>query len=291
MDRVSSSLLGHAFTGQSAMMLTNRETGRGRDRQFYHSLRHSFVHVAERTDRLLKLAGASAHERTLGRYAALGHDWIQNYTARTTDDGKFQVRARDRGPNEEASAEMVTDVLTALDSRLKGNDFHPGDIEMIGTAIRNTFPAWNADHKTIWQPKLHEGLGRWNKVEWAVAVADLSAPGLDPQCYLQEGTDLALEEQFSIMEELQACKCRGDLPWKRQQEMHGQLLGWFGSQVGFARGRKALFQIEAAMFPAVLAKFCRFDESIALAEARVRRYELMPFWAVAHEVGFPVPLA
>lgn len=283
------------FVWEAVKILTRHELAPYPDRQYYHSVRHSLVSVAGRAVRLLAACDASEHEQVLGGLAAVGHDWIQAYQPFPSMDGKAKVRLRDRGPNEDRTADQVVACLTGLCDQHR-QPVAEADLSTIRRAIQFTYPDWHREAGTVYQSRFHAALKDCGKVEWAVAMADILDAAVSPPDYLQAGDLLLLEEEFSIMEECAACRRRDGLPPERQQLFKGRIIDWYRRQPSFAEGRKKLFPLEISgrtpSEQAVIKRICsRFDDSIALANEKYERRAQWPFWELAQEIGFPCPTA
>lgn len=260
----------------------------------FHNTKHT-NEVIKRTQKLLEAMKVDARRVMLGRLIAAYHDTIQHYTKDASRGGGVEMRKRDIGNNEVASAQELIAFFE------NNNDvFTDEDREIVRSAIENTIPDWDPANKTVMQKKMMEKIDASLEspltpdspalVERAVALADLGTAGMNgPEVYLPEGNAIFREENLDIPERLKDPM--------QHESLKKRMLGWSAMQIAFAEGRKARLDTELKGLPNDMAKhlrediFNRFDDSIAAAIAQhaLRVREEMSFEDLAKSFGYTPP--
>lgn len=238
----------------------------------YHNTSHT-TNVCIRAKKIAEAMSLNKHEIKLVIIAAAFHDIIQDWEELSLESGCITKRARYTGHNETASAfEAVKNMKSS------SIPFSPIDFGLVTSAILATIPGWDQKHLTVIQPMMNQ---HSDPVVRAVALADLSSPGMDPNCFVKEGVQLFFEENLDITDALLYKEVKLIHPdtFKR---WHARLVTWLKSQKGFACGRRALLRHELRGLSlnqkkGVLDLFCHFDESIEKATDIVRQAESMNF--------------
>jgi len=101
--------------------------------------------------------------------------------------------------------------------------------------------------------------------------------------YGRDGPALFAEENLDLMEVVMAAERVGEIPEASQQFYRARYLAWLKVQPGFARGREnrldngELDGLDPSAEARVRALFCRFEESVAVAEAAITAAQTLDF--------------
>jgi hypothetical protein len=254
-----------------ALIRERHESGRVPDHMHYHNSEHT-IGVIGRARLIGQALGMSDRQLLLTAIAASFHDTVQRWVA-NEGEGGVVTRKRLTGRDEVASAGEAAEAMAALDLR-----FTPDEYGVVSSAIVGTIPGWDNAAATVCQPFLIE-----HPVIRAVALADLGSAGMDPVMYGRDGPALFAEENLDVMEAVMAAERVGEIPEASQQFYRARYLAWLRVQPGFARGRESrldageLDGLEPAAQARVRALFCRFDESVAVAESAIAAAQTLAF--------------
>jgi hypothetical protein len=254
-----------------ALIRERHESGQVPDHMHYHNSEHTGA-VIDRARAIGQALGVSERHLLLTVIAAAFHDSVQRWMA-VEGEGGVVTRKRLTGRDEVASAAEAVEAMAALDVR-----FAPDEYGIVSSAIVGTIPGWDTEAATVSQPFLIE-----HPVIRAVALADLGSAGMDPIMYGRDGPALFAEENIDVMEAVMAAQTASDIPEASQQFYRARYLTWLRVQPGFARGRQYRLEhgeldgLEPAALARVRALFCRFDDSVAAAEAAIVAAEGLGF--------------
>lgn len=254
-------LAGEIVASQAIVLIRSRyEDVPFERRLFYHDTFHTHG-VRQRALAIARAMEMSARHIMLTDIAAAFHDTVQAWHPVERGNG-IVIRQRHAGTNEVASTQEAVDAMSNSDI-----EFTPEEYGIVASAIIATIPAWSATFGTVIQPFLTHCS---HPVARAVALADLGAAGMDPACFVRDWETLFAEEQLDIMAALRDAKRASDISEPVQYSYRSRYVAWIESQVGFARGRRALLGSEliGLGFDATIRVenlFNRFDESIAAA--------------------------
>jgi hypothetical protein len=266
------------------LILQRHESGRVPDHMHYHNSEHT-VAVIERARAIGEALGMTDRQLLLTVIAAAFHDSVQRWIA-VDGEGGVVTRKRLTGRDEVASAAEAVEAMSALNVR-----FSPDECGVVASAIIGTIPGWDGEFSTVCQPFLIE-----HPVIRAVALADLGSAGMDPLMYRRDGPALFAEENLDLMEAITSAQRASDIPENQQRFYRARYLAWLNVQPGFARGREArlnngeLEGLEPSALARVRALFCRFDETVAAAEAAVaaaQELEFVPLMRQLDPDAFP----
>lgn len=259
------SLASDVITGQAMVLIKGRfEDVPPSLRLQYHNTFHTNG-VRQRAVAIARAMGLSEREVIITDIAAAFHDTVQAWHAVEKGNGVV-IRQRHAGQNEVASAQEAVDAMSEPFTTLT---FTPKEYGVVASAIVATIHAWSGTFGTVIQPFL---TACNHPVARAVALADLGAAGMDPACFAHDCPTLFAEDQLDIMTTLMNAKRASDISEPIQYSYRSRYIAWIGSQIGFAKGRKALFEHEIEGIAdtdarhRVRALFSHFDESIAAAE-------------------------
>ncbi|HZG47515.1 MAG TPA: HD domain-containing protein [Allosphingosinicella sp.] len=254
-----------------ALIRQRHESGRIPDHMHYHNSEHT-IGVVERAQAIGQALGMSDRQLLLTVIAAAYHDTVQRWVA-MEGEGGVVTRKRLTGRDEVASAAEAAEAMAGLEIR-----FTPDEYGIVSSAIVGTIPGWDNEASTVCQPFLIE-----HPVIRAVALADLGSAGMDPVMYGRDGPALFAEENLDLMEVVMAAERVGEIPEASQQFYRARYLAWLKVQPGFARGREnrldngELDGLDPAAITRVRALFCRFEESVAAAEAAITAAQTLDF--------------
>jgi hypothetical protein len=244
----------------------------------YHNSDHT-MGVIERARAIGQALGMSERQLLLTVIAAAFHDTVQRWVA-LEGEGGVVTRKRLTGRDEVASAAEAAEAMASLEVR-----FAPDEYGIVSSAIVGTIPGWDSEAATVCQPFLIE-----HPVIRAVALADLGSAGMDPVMYGRDGPALFAEENLDLMEAVMAAERVSDIPQSSQEFYRARYLAWLKVQPGFARGREQRLEngeldgLEPAALARVRALFCRFDESVAVAEAAISAAKTLGFAALMRQL-------
>jgi AraC-like DNA-binding protein len=267
-----------------ALIRERHESGRIPDHMHYHNTEHTLA-VVDRARAIAQALGVSERHLLLTVIAAAFHDTVQRWVA-LEGEGGVVTRKRLTGRDEVASAAEAAEAMATLEIR-----FAPDEYGIVSSAIVGTIPGWDTEAATVCQPFLIE-----HPVIRAVALADLGSAGMDPIMYGRDGPALFAEENLDVMEAVMGAQRASDIPASSQQFYRARYLAWLKVQPGFARGREYRLEhgeldgLEPAALARVRALFCRFDESVAAAEAAIvaaQALEFVPLMRQLDERAFP----
>lgn len=254
-----------------ALIRQRHESGRIPDHMHYHNSEHT-IGVVERAQAIGQALGMSDRQLLLTVIAAAYHDTVQRWVA-MEGEGGVVTRKRLTGRDEVASAAEAAEAMAGLEIR-----FTPDEYGIVSSAIVGTIPGWDNEASTVCQPFLIE-----HPVIRAVALADLGSAGMDPVMYGRDGPALFAEENLDLMEVVMAAERVSEIPEASQQFYRARYLAWLKVQPGFARGREnrldngELDGLDASAEARVRALFCRFEESVAVAEAAITAAQTLDF--------------
>jgi hypothetical protein len=254
-----------------ALIRQRHESGRIPDHMHYHNSEHT-IGVVERAQAIGQALGMSDRQLLLTVIAAAYHDTVQRWVA-MEGEGGVVTRKRLTGRDEVASAAEAAEAMAGLEIR-----FTPDEYGIVSSAIVGTIPGWDNEASTVCQPFLIE-----HPVIRAVALADLGSAGMDPVMYGRDGPALFAEENLDLMEVVMAAERVGEIPEASQQFYRARYLAWLKVQPGFARGREnrldngELDGLDPSAEARVRALFCRFEESVAVAEAAITAAQTLDF--------------
>jgi hypothetical protein len=237
----------------------------------YHNTEHTMA-VIDRARAIGQALGVSDRHLLLIIIAAAFHDTVQRWVP-SEGEGGVVTRKRLTGRDEVASAAEAAEAMAGLDIR-----FAPDEYGIVSSAIVGTIPGWDTAAATVCQPFLIE-----HPVIRAVALADLASAGMDPIMYGRDGPALFAEENLDVMEAVMAAEKASDIPETSQQFYRARYLAWLKVQPGFARGREHRLEhgeldgLEPSALARVRALFCRFDDSVAAAEAAIVAAQALGF--------------
>jgi hypothetical protein len=254
-----------------ALIRQRHESGRIPDHMHYHNSEHT-IGVVERAQAIGQALGMSDRQLLLTVIAAAYHDTVQRWVA-MEGEGGVVTRKRLTGRDEVASAAEAAEAMAGLEIR-----FTPDEYGIVSSAIVGTIPGWDNEASTVCQPFLIE-----HPVIRAVALADLGSAGMDPVMYGRDGPALFAEENLDLMEVVMAAERVSEIPEASQQFYRARYLAWLKVQPGFARGREnrldngELDGLDPSAEARVRALFCRFEESVAVAEAAITAAQTLDF--------------
>ncbi len=261
-----------------SLIRQRHESGRVPDHMHYHNSDHT-MGVIERARAIGQALGMSERQLLLTVIAAAFHDTVQRWVA-LEGEGGVVTRKRLTGRDEVASAAEAAEAMASLEVR-----FAPDEYGIVSSAIVGTIPGWDSEAATVCQPFLIE-----HPVIRAVALADLGSAGMDPVMYGRDGPALFAEENLDLMEAVMAAERVSDIPQSSQEFYRARYLAWLKVQPGFARGREQRLEngeldgLEPAALARVRALFCRFDESVAVAEAAISAAKTLGFAALMRQL-------
>lgn len=185
---------------------------------------------------------------------AIAHDMVQIFAAPTQPHAS---RMRSPGVSEMATIERLLDYINKLNQQLqKSAPESPAiltceDITIIRDAIAATTCAYDSTEQAIYQPDIYDSNKSLSPVARILALADVSALGIDGvKVYNHEGSLLALEENIDLIGLL----LNGTIhtltsDMELYQNLQKRLLKRCRFQVNFAKSRLARLERELAHFP------------------------------------------
>ncbi len=263
----------------------------------YHHVAHT-EDVMRRVQSILDVcveAGvATAHDVSLGRFAAARHDTEQQFNVVEkkeiiADHPKpfiKKIAQKMRGDNERASAREAIAYMEACNEEAGEEIFSPEDMRVVEEAIVATIPDFNLEHMTVVQPHLTP---ESSVVTRALALADICGAGLDgAESYIRTGDELFREENVDIREAVQ----RGHrIDTLTKGYYRGRMVAWAESQVAFAEGRAALAEKEVEAFPkavvpALTKRLNYFDKAITMAKEVRDHRKMLSFDQLVRDMKF-----
>lgn len=292
--------LQRAFVGESVDRLLELRWAAFEDRQVFHGPEHSIVDLPTNGRRSLKYMFPDEFGEwfPLVKIGMAGHDWLQGFTVGRTSGGTVEVRIRDRGTNEFETARLVEQRLHELNPQY-GYPLLPEHIRWIREGIEFTYPEFDAQLGTVFQPYLHAALTERtaHPVSIIIAMSDLAAAGGDWNLMLRGVFGLIQEEQIEIAKAVREAPRRSAIIEADQERYRQAIVGFLCAQPRFLSGRKQMFLKEVALLahpdylgPAagqtMLDRFNQFDRNITLAERLAARCDSLSFWEVIELTGF-----
>lgn len=269
--------------GQALVLIKSRyEDGHLSQRLRYHITSHT-ISMRKRFIAIARAIGLGERAIAVGYIAVSFHDSVQGWHAVEKDNGVI-IRHFHSGVNEMMSLVEMVDAVSAPTSPIV---FTPEEYGVAGSGILATIPAWSTMLGTVIQPFLTPCS---HPVARAVALADLGAAGMDPECFVRDWKTLFAEEQLDIMAALANAKRASDIDGSTQDSYRARYTSWIGSQAGFAKGRRALLNHELEGLADtdarehVHALFNHFDESIELAEAATKLAKTQDFVPLMRQI-------
>lgn len=233
------------------------ETGPVENRLMYHNSEHT-KGVVENVKKIGTALELTPRELALAEIAASFHDVVQQWKPLEKGGGST-FRKRDSGANEKASYEEAV----AWMKNESGQEWAEEDIAKVRDAILSTTPAWSPELRTVVQDMLtHE----CDSVLRAVAMADLSVAGMNPEMGVANADQLFMEEQLDAVEALRQYKA-GTLPEEKAAQVVARYKNWIEGQWNFIDGRRQRLEIELGDIPvhqkeAMRELFSRYDDSL-----------------------------
>lgn len=260
-----------------ATIRERHESGVVPEHMHYHNSAHT-IGVIDRARAIGQALGMTDRQLLLTVIAAAWHDSVQRWME-IEGEGGVVLRKRFTGRDEVASAAEAVEAMSEVDLR-----FSPEECGIVCSAIVGTIPGWDGEQATVSQPFLIE-----HPVIRAVALADLGSSGMDPDMYRRDGPALFAEENLDILEAITSAGTAAEIPAAAQDVYRARYIAWLKVQPGFARGRRARLETELADLDPevrgrVMALFCRFDESVAVAEEAVRMAERLDFVSLMRQL-------
>jgi hypothetical protein len=252
------------------------EMGPEEDRMAYHAVPHT-EGVVRRALRISEALELSPQDLKLSEVAAAFHDTVQTWQEDSREGGVI-IRKRVAVLNESRSADEAVAWMQQYP-----DTFTEADCEIVRHAIEATVPGWDPANNTVKQPNL---TSEAHPVVRAVALADLSSSGMEPETFRNEGMQLFAEENLDIMRAIRTAKSVDDIDEGLQQAYLARYRGWLKFQVVFVEGRRNRLETElAGLTPEqaehVRALYSGFDESIAIAKQNAEAAERASFEEVA----------
>ena len=276
----------------------------------------------------MKDGGADVSERDMivVEVAAAAHDLVQEWRERDArfqpitperfaSDEETAAKAAEqrKGPvmrqrfakfNERASVAMMLEWIQEQETENEEKTFRTEDLKKIMEAVKATVPDFDPKFATVQNlVKLRRekdaSTGQMAVAERvkpteaspivrAVAMADLSSAGRNPDRFLAEGDELFVEENID-MRDIDP----STLTEKQRNDYKARIVGWSKSQANFARGRKVMFELEIGGLPTEakknLRKMFSFETSIRRAERQGAARDKMSFDDLYATVGFVEP--
>jgi hypothetical protein len=269
-----STSLGHLAREAALRLIRDRyELGSEQDRLAYHK-RHHTEGVVRRALKIALMMGLPEVKRVLVEVAASFHDTVQRWEPEFRPDGTV-VRKRFEGDNEQASA----DEAVAWMQSLSGSPFSDRDCLVVRDAILATVPSWSVEFGTVFQRALTP---QTHSVARAVALADLGSAGIEPALFALEADQLFVEQQLDFVQAIREAGSLSDISHDKQESYLQRYRTWLSRQVGFVRGRQALFPMEIqgldeAATRRVTKLFSYFGRAIEYSEQNVVAAATMTF--------------
>lgn len=254
-----------------ALIRERHESGRIPDHMHYHDSAHT-AGVVRRAQAIGRAMDMSDRHLLLTTIAAAYHDVVQRWVP-VERMGGIVMRQRLTGRDEVASAHEAVEAMADL-----GVIFFPDEMGIVASAILATIPGWDGEAGTVSQPFLVA-----HPVVSAVALADLGAAGMEPETYARDGPALFAEENIDIMGRIMTAERSDAIAADDQERFRSRYIHWLSVQPGFARGRRTRLEngeldgFDPGMKERLLDLFCRFDDSVALAEDAVARAQTLDF--------------
>lgn len=248
-----------ALAHVSEVLKARFEIGPLENRLLYHNEAHT-KNVVTNAIKIGSALGLAPHELALVQIAASYHDVVQNWHAEDREDGSL-FRKRESGPNEIQSY----DEAIAWMKEESGQEWSESDFARIKDAILATTPTWDVELRTVVQKMLTPDC---DPVLRAVALADISAPGMNPDICMQNTDSLFLEEQLDAIEALKQYQ-EGNLPEEKGVQIVERYKKWVDGQWHFVDGRRQRLEIELDGLSVdskntVRDLFSHFDDSLKL---------------------------
>jgi len=245
---------------------------------------HNWEHTEGVLARALKIeeiltARAYLHEKdfALIKYAALGHDLVQDFEWAEAPNKIGKIRVRKTGRNEEKSAEETLKIVKEYTTLTAEEE------AVLREAILITTTAWDEGLQTAYQPELRTVP---TYIALCVALADLGDIGMDTgENFTEIGNRLFREQR--LLPELKK------LTGEEKKALTQELKAWNAKELQFCEGRKARFQKEIVRVSniswQVIAEinelFSEFDKNIELEKEYCAKCEKMPFWEIIKTFG------
>lgn len=225
-------------------------------------------------------ARAYLHEKDfdLLKYAALGHDLVQDFVWTEAPNKIGKIRVSKTGQNEEKSVAetlKIVEEYTVLTTEEEA---------ALSEAILITVPAWDGELQTAYQPNLRTVP---SYISLCIALADLDYIGMvGEDNFVEIGNRLFREQR--LLPELKT------LTAEQKQLLQQELNAWNAKELQFCEGRKARFQKEIVRVSniswQVIAEinelFCNFDKNIELEKEYCAKCEKMTFNELVKTFGF-----
>ncbi|MBU6500476.1 MAG: hypothetical protein KGJ89_01430 [Patescibacteria group bacterium] len=260
----------------------------------FHNTGHTKT-IVRRVDKILEALGADTRTRSLGRLFAGGHDTVQNWEAKTAENGNI-VRDRSPFPNERDSFRMIGDYMEAVNKNEGREIFTEEDIALGDEAIMATKASgpgsWDSERGTVIQQNLNEKSSLLARV---LALADIGGAGMDGgKQFIYEGNTFFREDNLDILDVMSHAEKLSALTDEQKESLRKRMISWGVSQQKFAEGRMARFEMEIAGLTEkekdVLRKeiFNKFDNSIEAVKNKASERESMGFEELARDFGYTI---
>jgi hypothetical protein len=237
---------------------------------------HNWEHTHNVLIRALKLeevltGGAYLHEKdfALIKYAALGHDIVQDFAWEEAPNKIGKIRVKKTWQNEEKSAEETIKIIKEYTSLTLEEE------KLIRDAILITIPAWDEELQTTYQPNLRTVP---SYISLCIALADLGYIGMvSEDNFVEIGNSLFKEQR--LLPDIKVLT-------PEQKNLLGQELNaWNVREVHFYEGRKIRFQKEIERVSNISWKviaeinglFSNFDKNIEIEKQYCAKCEKMSF--------------
>ena len=245
---------------------------------------HNWEHTRKVLLGALKLeeiltARAYLHEKDfdLLKYAALGHDLVQDFVWEEAPNKIGKIRVSKTGGNEEKSAEETLKIVKEYTTLTAEEEV------TLREAILITIPDWDEELQTAYQPNLRTVP---SYISLCIALADLDYIGMTAEDNFVEIGNRLFKEQ-RLLPELKT------LTTEQKKLLQQELNAWNARQIRFYEGRKIRFQKEIVRVSniswQVIAEinelFSNFDENIALEKEYCAKCEKMTFKELVKTFG------
>lgn len=262
----------------------------------YHNSRHTITVVIRTIEilRAMQRGGTAIESKHFleAIIAAAFHDTVQDYKVIEIEENGFKkkMRVRATGENERKSSELAEEFMKRVNSQTGTVIFDEDSIRRVKEAIVATEPGFDHEKKIVYQPNLKNNS---HPVTRALALADLGTAGMgDYEEFKRDGDALFREENIDILE---ALKAQPDplrrISYEKKKRYRERMIAWSESQVSFAEGRMARFEIEIEGLPDDVKQelrqlFANFGNTIAGARTTSLTRQNMTFEDLARDMGY-----
>ncbi len=273
-------------------------TASGAKRQSYHLLQHveDVTTVGRHLAKVLCSGQPEEQWLPILQLGTVCHDLIQNFSELGNPSARFPgvvLRQRDRGPNEDRTAEWVMEMIMEYDpdGLITIEERH-----IVFQGIYFTYPVWFQDYGTMGQPRLFRALEETSAHPIAVSIAggDLLGCGCDDKRFMARTDGLGIEEAQGLVELFLRAKSLSGIPPELQAAWLEWMRDWDAGHAKFVEGqRKLTFAKLLDAYPRkadeLQVAFDKFDASIARANKRANSRLSLNFEQYAEVMGFPMP--